>query len=179
MASQHTQHYQLSQWRAADQVLRTDFNADNAVTDLGLYQALKESRTIRTVVLEEPETLIDLSLEDLNWAEWTFVGIEIPYYPSSSDTTNLSCHPNLGELAYCSGKLGLMNTTINPFVLILLPMRDPERTVSSISLIQGGGYGYANSVAFKNLTSLRILYNAASADRGYPAGQKILIWGVR
>ena len=179
MASNYTTNYNLCQWQPTDQVQRTDFNADNAVTDLGLYQALKESRTIRTVVLEEPETLIDLSLEDLDWAEWTFVGIEIPYYPSSSDTTNLSCHPNLGELAYCSGKLGLMNTTINPFVLILLPMRDPERTVSSISLIQGGGYGYAKNVAFKNLTSLRIIYNAASADRGYPAGQKILIWGVR
>ena len=31
-----TQHYQLNQWAADDQVLRTDFNADNAKIDAAL-----------------------------------------------------------------------------------------------------------------------------------------------
>ena len=33
-----TQHYQLNQWAADDQVLRTDFNADNAKIDATLAQ---------------------------------------------------------------------------------------------------------------------------------------------
>ena len=33
-----TQHYQLNQWAADDQVLRTDFNADNAKIDAALAQ---------------------------------------------------------------------------------------------------------------------------------------------
>ncbi len=32
MASNHTANYQLCQWQADDQVLRTDFNEDNAKT---------------------------------------------------------------------------------------------------------------------------------------------------
>ena len=36
MSSQKTEHYELNQWLATDQVLRTDFNADNAKIDNAL-----------------------------------------------------------------------------------------------------------------------------------------------
>ena len=36
MATNHTTNYQLNQWEATDQVLRTDFNADNAKLDAAL-----------------------------------------------------------------------------------------------------------------------------------------------
>ena len=36
MSSQKTEHYELNQWLATDQVLRTDFNADNAKLDAAL-----------------------------------------------------------------------------------------------------------------------------------------------
>ena len=36
MATNHTTHYQLNQWEAADQVLRTDFNQDNQKIDAAL-----------------------------------------------------------------------------------------------------------------------------------------------
>ena len=36
MSTNHTEHYSLSQWLAADQVQRTDFNADNAKIDAAL-----------------------------------------------------------------------------------------------------------------------------------------------
>ena len=36
MATNHTTHYDLNQWQATDQVLRTDFNADNAKIDAAL-----------------------------------------------------------------------------------------------------------------------------------------------
>ena len=36
MSSQKTEHYELNQWLATDQVLRTDFNADNAKIDVAL-----------------------------------------------------------------------------------------------------------------------------------------------
>lgn len=36
MATNHTSNYQLNQWAATDQVLRTDFNADNAKVDSAL-----------------------------------------------------------------------------------------------------------------------------------------------
>lgn len=43
MARGQTQHYGLNQWEAADQVLRTDFNADNAKIDAAL-RALRENQ---------------------------------------------------------------------------------------------------------------------------------------
>ena len=36
MAANHTTNYELNQWLSADQVLRTDFNADNAKLDVAL-----------------------------------------------------------------------------------------------------------------------------------------------
>ncbi len=36
MATNHTANYQLNQWEATDQVLRTDFNEDNAKVDSAL-----------------------------------------------------------------------------------------------------------------------------------------------
>ena len=38
MATNHTTNYELSQWLSADQVLRTDFNADNAKIDAALAE---------------------------------------------------------------------------------------------------------------------------------------------
>ena len=63
MSSQKTEHYELNQWLATDQVLRTDFNADNAKIDAALAEkaqaadvsALTEtvdSLTTRTKALE-------------------------------------------------------------------------------------------------------------------------------
>ena len=36
MAANYTEHYELNQWEPTDQVLRTDFNADNAKIDAAL-----------------------------------------------------------------------------------------------------------------------------------------------
>ena len=38
MASNYTEHYDLCQWEATDQVQRTDFNADNAKIDAALAE---------------------------------------------------------------------------------------------------------------------------------------------
>ena len=38
MSSQKTEHYELNQWLATDQVLRTDFNTDNAKIDAALAE---------------------------------------------------------------------------------------------------------------------------------------------
>lgn len=39
MASKQTEHYGLSQWEATDQVVRLDFNSDNAKIDAGIKAA--------------------------------------------------------------------------------------------------------------------------------------------
>ena len=59
MSSQKTEHYELNQWLATDQVLRTDFNADNAKIDAVLQNqtsnlsALSELVTAHTAALAQ------------------------------------------------------------------------------------------------------------------------------
>ena len=52
MATNYTEHYELNQWEPTDQVLRTDFNADNAkldaaLTDLAETAALLEASVVK------------------------------------------------------------------------------------------------------------------------------------
>ena len=42
MASGQTQYYELNQWEGRDQVLRTEFNADNARIDRALHELESE-----------------------------------------------------------------------------------------------------------------------------------------
>ena len=47
MATNYTTNYELNQWRSTDQVLRTDFNADNAKIDAALAgKAETETETV-------------------------------------------------------------------------------------------------------------------------------------
>ena len=52
MASNKTQHYQLSQWEASDKVERLDFNADNEKIDAALHDLAQEvaNKADRTTV---------------------------------------------------------------------------------------------------------------------------------
>ena len=55
MASGQTQYYELNQWEAADQVLRTEFNADNQKID-GALKAMRDlivSPSVLNVVLDK------------------------------------------------------------------------------------------------------------------------------
>ena len=46
MAANQTTNYQLNQWEATDQVLRTDFNADNAKVDAALAGKVDHHDTV-------------------------------------------------------------------------------------------------------------------------------------
>ena len=57
MASNYTTNYQLNQWEAGDQVLRTDFNADNSKIDAAL-KGLAEKDTALEGTLASQATAI-------------------------------------------------------------------------------------------------------------------------
>ncbi len=62
MATNQTTNYQLNQWEPTDQVLRTDFNADNAKLDDALTDLAISSRGI----LHLAYMVYDLALKDYN-----------------------------------------------------------------------------------------------------------------
>ncbi|MGO5021673.1 hypothetical protein ACTQ4E_01105 [Lawsonibacter sp. LCP25S3_G6] len=55
MATNHTANYQLNQWEATDQVLRTDFNDDNAKIDTAL-KSLNTTAQQHTTQLSQLQT---------------------------------------------------------------------------------------------------------------------------
>ena len=50
MATNYTEHYELNQWEPTDQVLRTDFNADNAKVDTALAGLAEADTVLRGAV---------------------------------------------------------------------------------------------------------------------------------
>ena len=69
MATNHTTNYELSQWRSDDQVLRADFNADNAKLDAALANLAQEldlrakTRTVLRQVMGEGESGVSFSAQ--------------------------------------------------------------------------------------------------------------------
>lgn len=59
MASNYTEQYKLCQWEATDQVLRTDFNEDNAKLEAALanLEENKVSYTFLTIISSEVSDL--------------------------------------------------------------------------------------------------------------------------
>lgn len=59
MATNHTEHYGLSQWEATDAVLRTDFNQDNAKIEaaLAILEEDKVSYDIMLIISSEVGSL--------------------------------------------------------------------------------------------------------------------------
>ena len=66
MAANYTANYNLCQWEATDQVLRTDFNQDNAKIDAALGELAITSRG----TLHLAYIAYDLALKDYNTSGW-------------------------------------------------------------------------------------------------------------
>ena len=68
MASQHTQHYQLNQWQATDQVLRTDFNADNVRLEAALAGKAELAGKVGLIMLSLPlfQKIAELAVSLMN-----------------------------------------------------------------------------------------------------------------
>lgn len=50
MASNYTENYGLSQWEATDQVLRTEFNEDNAKADAALTSLRQKTKNLESAI---------------------------------------------------------------------------------------------------------------------------------
>lgn len=98
MASNYTENYGLCQWEEMDQVLRTDFNADNGKVDAALNalaedMAQKADQTaldevealatksrfakLREVNITSYVTSAELDLSDVDWNQWDKVHVDI------------------------------------------------------------------------------------------------------
>ena len=73
MASNHTTNYQLCQWEAADKVLRTDFNQDNAKIDAALAAIAAGNKLVKLAELVTAQDMqqVNLVLPEDDWTNYT------------------------------------------------------------------------------------------------------------
>lgn len=74
MSTNHTPNYNLCQWEATDQVLRSDFNQDNDKIDAALAGKIGKPELI--CIMEQTDTFMNnalFNLSSINWGDWAFV----------------------------------------------------------------------------------------------------------
>ena len=96
MATNHTTNYQLNQWEATDQVLRTEFNQDNQKIDGALKanaDAIAAETAARTAAVEALEnqsrftklnevnitantSRVEIDLSGVDWSQWDKVHLD-------------------------------------------------------------------------------------------------------
>ena len=97
MASNYTENYGLCQWEATDQVLREEFNQDNAKVDEALSQLqvevnqkaeqfeLDEVKTLasksrftklKEVIITNNTSMVEIDLSEVDWSKWNNVHLD-------------------------------------------------------------------------------------------------------
>ena len=79
MSTNHTANYDLCQWEATDQVLRTDFNQDNAKIDAAL-KAVETKCGLQTIwshTSASDEEALQLPCNGIDWTNWKCVHLVI------------------------------------------------------------------------------------------------------
>lgn len=88
----HTSNYQLNQWEPTDQVLRADFNADNAKIDEALFRADRRGlQVIKEIVTTEDTNDLEVKFPTLDWTEWKALYVHIK--PGFTTTRNVQFYP--------------------------------------------------------------------------------------
>ena len=156
MATNQTENYDLNQWLSTDQVLRTDFNADNAKLDAVLAGLADEVSS-----KADTEALLQLQVTIPKLVVGTYVGNgEEGYsYPCTLDFTDTLGRPP---------QLVLVRTNI-----------DPDRT-KSLTLIQGAAVAncYNSSELISNADNTLLWNGNAVSWYGHSASAQMNEEGV-
>ena len=156
MATNQTANYDLNQWLSTDQVLRTDFNADNAKLDAVLAGLADEVSS-----KADTEALLQLQVTIPKLVVGTYVGNgEEGYsYPCTLDFTDTLGRPP---------QLVLVRTNI-----------DPDRT-KSLTLIQGAAVAncYNSSELISNADNTLLWNGNAVSWYGHSASAQMNEEGV-
>ena len=150
MATNYTTNYQLNQWEPNDQVLRTDFNADNAKLDAALHTVnSRRLQELQNFTVEEASNFVRISLEDIDWTKCRTLHLDI--IPASGSSENLLicyCHSFLDPIAPMSTKWNH---------LILLPYGREDMPFIALVWTDSGSFFRAPTIVFSRLTDISVI----------------------
>ncbi|WP_298025342.1 hypothetical protein [uncultured Dysosmobacter sp.] len=179
MASNHTPHYPLSQWQATDEVVRTDFNADNAKIDAALHGLrtdvdgkLGAFEVIRTATTEGSHNMISIPLDGIDWDRYAVVGLLFGYRVSS-DAESVWATVNILDCS--SEEVSGRMTSRGPVAVIFFPLHDGSRKFQALYF--PGGAAWSDS-PFNELTYFQVGVSG-TANSHLPEGLTTTVWGLR
>lgn len=154
MSTNHTPNYNLCQWEATDQVLRSDFNQDNAKIDAALTNKLGRATLLKTAHFPADTMILRVQTEDIDWDKWEYITIhgnisgsgssQLYVYLSDDVITNISFY-------------------VRPFIMVLFPRHDSSRNVDLLFLAYNA-FVCCPNVQYQDITNIRISGSSLSGD---------------
>ena len=160
MAANHTEHYELNQWLAADQVLRTDFNADNAKLDAAL-EDLESRKANQSALSALSSTMSALSANlSANLTKITFGSYSGDN--AASRTVSLGFTPKAVFLMESQGRVLYYGGTslyyYGGLAINGYPVTCTQGTV--LQIVSGGFQVYKNGTISSNVSNSQFRYIA-------------------
>ena len=191
MASNHTENYSLCQWEAADQVLREEFNQNNAKIDEALVGIQVTNRYIKLkeVVTDSAARQIDLDVSDIDFSQ--YLKIELFIY-SPGCTGNIWIQTNNLTTGYHQVQIsggGSGETTTTQYLALIQPYGYgvlmfytpyPNSRVGCVSITSNGsssfsGYQYTAPCTWSQLDTLSF----KPWETTLPVSTKIILYGIK
>ena len=174
MATNQTTNYQLNQWEPTDQVLRTDFNADNAKIDATLA-VLGHAQVLDAVTLAQANNSFGFDISGIDWTACQMLLISVDV-PENSITRIMPWVCNLNQNTVSGHGSGSSSNFLRfgpaSFLIALLPFRQPQQNVLGIVIGDPAGVGFGECT-YAELTSLDF-----ASSTPYPANTKATLWCV-
>ena len=178
MATNQTTNYQLNQWEPTDQVLRTDFNADNAKIEQAILSRLGPVEIIQQIPLTSSSSLDDavLDLASFDWSQWNFVAIEF-MGNFSSNAADRMLYIDFSAAGISGYPGSTSELTPKPQLVVLFPCRDAGRTIRLVSF-PGGKLGIS-AKTYGELTTVHLATNYASILAHLQGSASMTMYGIR
>lgn len=153
MASNFTENYGLCQWEATDQVLRTDFNEDNAKIDVALKGLSEQNTALEASVAAAVAAAGNCEMELITYTGTGTKGSATPTKISFSQMPDVFFV--VGDMAYIMGRGGIAGGVFT--------CKDASTSDSFVTDISGTWSG--NTVSYQNSIDAR--YQMNSKNKAY------------
>ena len=173
MASQETPNYRLSRWAGTDRILVEEFNdnwdkIDAALTAIGQYEILDE------VTLETGGNSHVFDLTGFDWSKWQFVGVSVQASMNQTAQNQAYVTTLMGAPTDCTYRAGSFSYCATyAFMAVAAPLRNAE------SAVKGFYVGYTSGIAYGTTPFSKVTGWALNATTPYPAGTKMVLWGIK
>ena len=173
MATNQTTNYQLNQWEPTDQVLRTEFNADNVKIETALDGKLSTIEVVAEITTTSNSMYFSLDLTGVDWNQWSIVAaVSNPLlYTAERTGFSVDC-PTVNIERELSGEV---TPLAGPNLYLLFPMRDGGRQIRYL-IFPGGQMAASAQGTYNDITGLTLSSNAAN---GLRKGSSITVYGIR